>query len=286
MKKIKTIATIVLTLLCLSCDEVVITPQESSEFTVKIMVNDQDGDPVGGLRISVWNHLSIAPYPQGRNGSRRLNSPLSTTSIGFSAPARSKVTLTVSDFNGLFVSTLVDSSVLDAGLYRADWSVDSPGPTRIYKYKLRALDAGNDTLMFQDSLWAVLWQPDADRSILGWTSPNGEFETADQLFFPGVLDLPRLIQTNEYSSDSIGSFTIRDTVSIVLTDTLTRAQLSFQRVIKRGKMNEIRLTWNPARAGRSLIKSPELGSGTIAIRRIMAAPFTWKLYQSYPNPFN
>ena len=286
MKAFGLLSTIALILLS-SCKDDGTEPLLSTGFSARIEVKTPGGAPVSGLRISVWNHLppEILTKPSTENAGLAL--PLSASTIDFSVATKARIILTVSEFDGSPVSTLVDQD-LNPGLYAVSWSNVAHTPPRVYPYRLLALDDSTGDLLFRDSRYAVLWHTDSDIAILGWTNSAGKFETSDSLFFPNVLNLPTLVYTGSQGPDSLNMFTFSDSVTIALTDTATNQHLSFERVIKKGVINEIQLIWNPPLPKRRAGSALPAGEPQAVIRTDQSTmgPFTWKLFQNYPNPFN
>lgn len=278
-------------LLFSSCNDDTTSPPPIQQiFSVRISVKNMSGAPVTGLRISVWNHLSInlSGMQSSTNIQQRSLKPTAASSIGFNVRTTSKVTLKVMYFDDSPVSTLVNE-VMSDGMYTVHWFVDSIIPSSVYKYQLIAKHPTNDSLLFQDTKYAVLYRgPDIQQTIIGWTSNNGVFETNDIRLFPNVLDLPVLVQTLSSGPEPINTFTFRDTVSIVLTDTTSHQQMAFIHVIKKGVLNDIQLVWDPTLSLQWMPYTdliPQRGEA-IQTRRLSKVITAWKLYQNYPNPFN
>jgi len=275
----------VLIILFSSCKDNSVSTQKDNGFSVKISVKNSNGNPVAGLRISSWNHLSLPVSLNNKSIISNFNPLKSTATIHFALPIKSFAELLVFETNGTLIDTLWKQQ-LQPGLYSCSWSINNQKPTRVYKYRLTAKDGGG-AYLFRDSSYAVLWQPDADISILGWTDQNGSFETKDKLLFPNVIDLPPLIYTNVNGPDSLGIFSIRDTVTIVLSDTATHQSITFVKVINPGIENDIQLVWNTSLTTQNIPIEKSLTRDVI-IRTIsrIGKLWDWKLYQNYPNPFN
>ena len=268
-----------------SCKDNSISIQKDNGFSVKISVTDPSRNPVAGLRISAWNHLSI---PQSNLILSKMfyKNPLkSICTIDFAIPIASEAELSVFEADGKLIETLWHKQ-FEAGLYQCNWSTNKQLPTRVYKYRLTAKDTSG-AYMFKDSSYAVLWQPDADISILGWTSHDGTYNTNDKLLFPNTLQLQKLTYTEVFGPDSLGSFAIHDTVTIVLTDTSTHKYISFTNVVKKDVENKIDLLWDPSLAKQNTPEKIPLAP-TIKKSRIKfdGIPDKFVLYQNYPNPFN
>lgn len=271
----------------ISCKDNSTSPPPATKFSVTISAKDPIGTPVPGLRISVWNHLSVNPGKVITGSTAHRGSVLPISSIMYEVATSARVTLSVLEFDGTPVSTPVDDILLP-GTHVANWEIPKRQPTRIYTYRLIAIDTATNLTLFRDSLYAVLFQPDAEMSILGWTSPAGEFETSDPLFFPNALDLPPLIHTLSTGPTPIDTFAIRDTVTIVLTDTTQHRQMTYTEVVRKGVPNSLELLWNPARAeqwsGPAFFKEEE--PTALQTAQLKKGLLVWKLFQNFPNPFN
>jgi hypothetical protein len=280
-----------------SCKDVGTNPPPASGFSVKFTVKNTGGTAIAGLRISAWNHLSPnlfrgsqtvkGIHPSKLSGTQLSNSPLSSSQIEFSAAGRARVNLSVFECDGSPVSTLVDR-VLLPGRYSVQWDIHPYRSVQVYYYRLIAKDTATAVTLFRDSLFAVFWAPDPEVAMVGWTSSAGTFTTSDKQLFPNVLELPALIFTAQTGPDSLSTFQLLDTVTVALTDTSTHRQMLFDCVIKKGVVNDIQLVWNPTL---SLQEMPhplpmDEQQATVRTNRQERILFTWKLYQSYPNPFN
>jgi hypothetical protein len=287
MKSIALLFNIMVVVLLSSCREDTTSPPPTTDFSVKITIKNPVGTPVGGLRISAWNHLppGIPLSAQMRHGA--LASPLSVSTIEFSVATPSRINLSVLEFDGSPVSTLVDQ-LLSFGLYQVNWSNLAHTPPRVYRYRLIARDSAGAATLFRDSLYAVLWHVDAEIAVLGWSSSAGTFETSDKLLFPNVLDLSELVHTNSNGPESLGTFTIPDSVTIALTDTTAHQQMTFDRLITRGVTNVIELVWDPTLSKPWAHPHPQTDEQQSIVRtnRTARVLFDWKLYQNYPNPYN
>jgi hypothetical protein len=287
MKSIAVLLTIIAAIRLSSCKDEGMAPPPTTDFSVKITIKTPSGAPASGLRISAWNHLPPGVFQGTPMKSGSLAIPLSASVINFSVATAARINLTVFEFDGSIVSTLVDQLV-PSGLHAFHWDNPSHTPPRVYCYRLIARDTGTAAQLFRDSLFAVLWHTDPEIAVLGWSSYAGTFETSDKLLFPNVLDLPRLIHTSSEGPDSLTTFTIPDSVTIALTDTVTQQQMMFDRVITKGVANEIELIWNPTLPKPRAQPHPLMAEQQSSIRtnRTARIVFDWKLYQNYPNPFN
>jgi hypothetical protein len=266
-------------------------PPPPEPFSFRVTVTDVGGDSLEGIRISGWNHLSI-PFPASASGQddpadMAAGRPSYTTTFAFSANTACNADLSVYDLAGDPVITLVDEYLSGSGTRVRTWHEPSGGlATGVYKCVLNCTDSLTGSLMFADSIYAVLYRPDADISVFGFTGSDGVFETGDSLLFPNTFELPSLVNTDQGGNPQ-GTFSIFDTVTIVLTDTATGKQQEFQRTVTSGK-NEFELTWDPAAA-----MLPKVMNGwadhqrsPAVVRKTASMASEWKLWQNYPNPFD
>ena len=306
MKLIIKIFSIIVMILLSSCKDNTTSPQPTKTgFSVKITVKNSSGTPVAGLRINAWNHFPSS-FLLGRQATHNVSSSIQSlhsvqaaSSINFSTASIARINLSVFEFDGTPVSTLIDD-IRPAGRYSVQWNNQAHKPPRVYYYRLIAQDTATAVPLFRDSLFAVLWHL-GDLAFLGWSSSGGTFETSDKLLFPNVLDLPTLIRTSPMGPDSLSTFVIPDTVTIALTDTVTNRQIEFDQVIKKGVANDIQLVWSPALSKQCVPYQLPMESehscpvistltqdfiATIRTNQQTEVLFDWKLVQNYPNPFN
>ncbi len=245
MKYAKNLIALTGVMVIFACQHNPVGPRD--EFYVRVSVKNANGTPVSGLRVSAWNKLAF-----GRRAVQKLESAttptLAATAFAFDLKTICQVTFSVFDLNANLLRNLVDAK-LAAGRYQVIWNnTDAQGNqihSGVYKCRLTIKDTLTHAMLFQDSVYAVLWQPDAEVSVLGFTAANGIFETKDSLWFSNLFKLPPLIATSEVDPTPLGTFSILDTVRFVLTEVATRRQQSFERAVKKGP-NEFEVIWNPS----------------------------------------
>jgi hypothetical protein len=203
--------------------------------------------------------------------------------MGFDLAAPARITFAVLDMNNRPVASVADQTIQNPGSYLFAWSLQQNLPTRVFKCRLIARDTTSGAVLFADSNYAVLWQRDATLAVIGLTSASGTFESRDSLLFPNVLTLPPLVMTSAAGPTPLGEFSVRDTVMLVLTDTVSQRSQSYHTVIVHGA-NTISLIWAPSAP---LTRTPGDGVSRSDLLAL-AAPrnvVTWRLWQNYPNPF-
>lgn len=272
-----------LALLALRCKDDQTTgppPVAEQPFNVSITVKDGSGQGIPGLRISAWSKLPFS-LP---NGDGTPPGVLAVTSVPFLVGSLSRVNLSLFEMDGSLHSSIwIDT--LSMGSYVARVSIHEFIPTHVYKCRMVARALVADSIMFRDSIYVVLHQPDASIGILGWTDQSGKFQSSDTLLFPNVLGLPPIPQTGPGGPQPLGSFSIGDTLLITLTDTTTARAQTFTRAIHKGA-NDMQLIWNPVEPDRSIRKALRVDKGATFIQRMSGVKAQWALEQNYPNPFD
>jgi hypothetical protein len=273
----------------LSCTNNSTEPSYDTNYSFKVIVKDQAGVPMNGLRVSAWDVLSIdllLNKADGANQTNKTGNISAASSLNFLIAANSHVLLTAFDFRNQEVDTLIDE-LLRAGRYQRIWVPPSGSPSSVYKIRLTAT---NDSIHFQDSIYAVYHTQDPEQNIIGWTTHSGVFELANASLFLNKLELPEFNRTNSTGPEIIGTFNYTNSVVVVLTDTSTYQQQRYYVTIGRQR-NTFNLTWNPPnnlpaankQYVRPAAKPQSIASDTIIV---VAPPSIWKLEQNYPNPFN
>ena len=256
------------------------------QFSFRVSVTRSNGDPVPGIRVSAWNHISL-PGVQTQAKASDPDKILQTSTITFAAPEEARVTLSILDLNNTLISHLQDNQLVEPGIQEVSWDARllSNG---VYKCSLTAKDTSSSGVLYQDFKYAYRGEIDPALNILGWTSSAGIFETQNKVLFPNLFSLPPLIHTTSTDPAPIDSFTIRDTVTIVLTDTSTHQSMSFERVVQQG-INNFELIWEPTIAATQQEHKEQMflipSSVMVQHRTSSPIPERWKLYQNYPNPF-
>ena len=174
------------------------------------------------------------PYPNPFNPS---------TVIRYQLPRTVRVSIVILDLKNIVVDTLIPAHAFEAGVYEVVF--DGAGfPLGVYTISLLATDtASGKTLYAQSVLAALVAGPDVLQTIIGSTAPDGSFETANSLLFPGLFTLPDIVETTVFG-DSLGLFSFKDTVTVVLSDSAAHTSVSYDRVLLNGP-NTYHLLWNP-----------------------------------------
>jgi hypothetical protein len=258
----------------------------SPGFSLTITAEDTLAQPVPGLRISAWNALAGVFSPGTESEAGPSPGPFAVSTIGFDVATPARVVLSIFDLDNSPVAIVFDQNLSNTGSYLVQWSIHQNVPTRVYTCRLIAQDTATSTVLFHDSIYAVLWQPDPGIAMLGWTSPLGTFETHDSLLFPNVLSLPPMVQTNSSGPTPLGTFGISDSVTVVLADTSTHRSQTYQRAITRGE-NTVKLRWAPSGPATTPGAASKVRSQLDhRVRFDAKVHASWALRQNYPNPFN
>ncbi len=270
--------------LFIACDQGTSPPTVEEAFFFRVVVKDPAGNPVPGVRVSVYPPYdvgwlpksSIIPSPLGVNASSTLN---------FALAATARVSLILYDLDGATIQQLIGNQLLNPGVYAYTIALQRREGARVMRCRLVARDTATGNVAFRDSIYVTLWQPDAQVAVLGYTSGSGTVESRDTLAFPYILSLPPIVVTR-FDPTPVGTFFFPDSCVITLTDTATAAQVTLGRRLVRGP-NEIPVTWHPVgspaplrQGGKSPFPQPS------ALRSVLGNTFEWRLYQNYPNPFN
>ncbi len=249
-------------------------------FSMRITAMNAAGQPVPGLRVSAWNSLT------GFGTDKKLQDLLAAnTTLWFEVSTLSRIDLSVLELDGTLATKPIDQLILMPGVYAVSLSLPRQVGTHVYKCLLLASDSVSASIVFRDSIYAVLWQPDPLIAILGWTSQDGSFETNDTLLFPNLLSLPTLIRTSSGAPDSIGTFTIPDSIVICLTDTVSNLVRYYYQEVIRGT-NSFTLQWDSSASNPLDASSPLPNESAKLLRVSRSRPGSWKLWQNFPNPFN
>jgi len=280
--------TMIIVLLSLSCKNNAVNPGNSSQclFSVKVVVKNSNAQPLKGIRVSAYNtfYSSVLSKIESLAGPKKIQS---TSVISYAVKNSSFMTFAVYELDGRLVQSPVLNKLSRPGMYMVLFSLNSSSAgTRVYKGILTAINDTTQQVMFKDSIYLTLWQPDPHLSILGYTTSTGTFETTDSLAFPNVLMLPPMIKTVATGPDPMGIFSIPQNVVFTLTDTATFQSVSYTRQVMMGQ-NEFDLSWNPSTTSLRVPDNVEIRKLAINDTLIpVVVPTEWKLYQNYPNPFN
>lgn len=272
--------------LIFGCNENPISDENSSsDFKLTINVKNSNSVPLSGYTISAWNKIirqsNILPKE------KQLDEINATTSMNFTIPQSTIVDLTVFDIENNIYQKLFSNKPLPADVYKYDFYHQNNIGCGVYKCKLVAKDDSvTNTIIFQDSIYAVMIAPDPEVAKIGITNQNGTYETNKKILFPNLYDLPEFIFTSQASPDPLGSFSLSDEIIIALTNNNSEVKY-FSKTIS-DKENVFDLVWENGSDD-----YPDWGwfNKVSTTKKILddssfVIPNEFKLYQNYPNPFN
>ena len=276
-------ATILFFLSFIGCND---NPTEVNDdlFNVEIQVVNLNGNPLQNINVSTWNKINYSNTPPKMVSG---NSIKASSSIMYTLPERCYIELKTYLLNGALRENVI-SGYYEAGAYQVTLNMNDTIGTGVYKVKMiTSSDSISNNIIFQDSIYIVLWQPDPVYSIIGKTDNTGKIRTNNKLFFPHLLGLTSIPHTIETGPEIINYFTLSDTVVITLSDESFTKNISYEREIKNGK-NEIKLTWDDTL--QKYFKHTKHNENNFfksnIIKDTIVIPTEWRLYQNYPNPFN
>jgi hypothetical protein len=264
------------------CVEQGTDPPANEPFLFRVAVVDAAGNPVPNLRVSAY-----PPVPSGGLGKRSPSTPpagiLSATNVHFAVALVSRVNLTLLELDGTAAQHIVADRLLP-GIYSVNISLRNSYGVRVYRCRFTAADTASGAILFRDSIQVVLWQPDAAVAVVGFTSAGGVVESSDSLLFPSIFNLPPFIRTDASGPTPLGTFTIPDSCTITLSDTVSGRSAVYVRRITPGR-NAFTLTWNPSGV-MPLMAEPGSVERPVPALFSTSPPVEWRLDQNYPNPFN
>jgi hypothetical protein len=202
-------------------------------------------------------------------------------------PAKAKVWMALYDMDNRIVLALYsDQTLWGPGYLDASYVTGDYRPPWILKCRCIVQDSLSN-ILYRDSVYTLCWQPFPERSILGYTSVAGTFYTKDSLRFPNVLSVPPLVHTGSSGSDTLGLFSLSDTLVFVLTDTATHRQQFFERVVHKQQHDSLNFIWHPTSLSQPSppAKQQPLRLYKRGFVKSTAAGSAWKLNQNYPNPY-
>ena len=268
----------------IACDQGTAPPPTQEPFFFRVVVKDQAGNPMPNVRVSVVPPFDLGSLLKSSTQQSPLGLSASST-VNFEIATVARASLFLNDLDGSTIQKLAENRIFNVGLYAYRFTLQRTDGARVMVCRLVASDTATGNIVFRDSIFVTLWQPDYQVAIMGYTSGTGTFESRDTLAFPYILSLPPIVVTRTDPSP-LGTFSFPDSCMITLTDTAKATRMTFGRRLVHGP-NEIIITWNPTgspnpipRGGASSDLPPSAPSSGIQ------NAFEWRLFQNYPNPFN
>ncbi len=247
-------------LLFISCNDNSADPIIDDPFLVSIKVVDSSGNPVPDLNISIWNKL---PFMNQADKHRIINQITASSSINFRVSEESFISISLYDLNNKFINYIAAGNY-QQGVYEISLILNEIIGTAVYKCVMNAsTDSTGNDILFRDSIYITLWQPDPKYSLVGSTNQQGELSIDNKMLFPHLYDPPQIPRTSEASPEILGYINISDSVTIALSDSTYMSSIEYHHLIIDGE-NKFTLVWDGNTAEGSVHKQNiEAINGTI-----------------------
>ena len=283
MIKILIIA-ITLFFIFISCNDNPSDANNESPFSVQVQVVNSSGTPFPYMNVSLWSKINNSNGIPKISGQNEINA---ASTIRFSLPQQSFVSLIIYDLNNEVVDKLISNEIKTAGTYSYTWATSYYNG--VFKCKLfTSSDSLQNNILYNDSIYVVEISPDPRVSLIGKTDINGIVTSSNNLLFPNLYNLPSIPHTLQDSPEPFGYFTFSDSVIVVVSNASFSEYILYEREIKNGE-NKLNLIWDKSLPKRFDHKSSGINKFTrnnLIRDSENDIPKDWKLYQNYPNPFN
>ncbi len=268
--------------LIVSCSEKSVEPTEDNTFSIELQVRDTNGNALPNINISIWSILNYSDTLEIVSLPYDIKS---VSIIRYDLLQKCFVDLSIYNLDGQKKENLVSGQFV-AGRYILQLFMHEIIGTGVYKCKIiTSTDSLKNNILFQDSIYVVLWQPDPVVSLVGITDSNGKLKITDKSLFPFFYKLPSIPHTSETGPCPIGYFTFSDSVVIALSNESFSKTVLFKKEIKDGP-NTFLLTWSQNIGKNIQIKATSDSKEYVHFKKLNSTVINWKLYQNYPNPFN
>ncbi|MCW9066556.1 MAG: hypothetical protein OQJ78_09690, partial [Ignavibacteriaceae bacterium] len=214
---------------------------ENEFFSFKVKAVDIFNKPIPNLKVGFYFHLEGLSNKNNHKVQKDIN--YGNTKFIFSVEKICNVELAVYDLEGNIMEKLISIDKHPAGIYSVIYITGDLFPG-VYNCVLTAKDTLGNDILFKDSVYAVLYHTDPVYNGIGFTKSDGTFITNKKVIFPSLYKLPTLIETGIEGPEQIGSFSIGDFVTILLTDTLTNQTFNYTRKLTQFS-NEFILSFPP-----------------------------------------
>ena len=269
--------------LLLSCKENNVGPTDNNSFSLELTVRNSNGNILPNINVSLWSNLKSTINLMKLS---KTNKILSATNISYGIKQKCFVDLSIFNLDGQKINSLV-SGQYGIGSYQVQVDFDNRNINGAYKVKLIASsDSLKNNILFKDSIYIVLWQPDPVSSFVGKTDSNGKLKITNKVLFPNLYNLPSMLITGTDSPTILGGFTFSDSVTVALSDESFSKSTTYEIVVKNGQ-NKQQLNWISTSSKFINTKLPLYKVGAnVVINKISSSLVDWRLSQNYPNPFN
>jgi len=205
---------------------------DNEPFSFQVKVVDNSNKPLPNLKIGVYFHFT--DQLTKKNLLKEVNNIYGVTVLRYSVNKLCRLTLIAYDLENNVAMGIINNDRHNVGNYEVQFITGDLFPG-VYKCVLEAKDTLSNNTLFRDSVYAVLWHKDPVYNAIGFTNNNGNFETQNKLYFPSLFKLPLLIRTVENGPEPVGTTGIEDSVTILVTDTVSNLICTYTREIKNSK---------------------------------------------------
>ena len=199
---------------------------DNETFSFKVKAVDIFNKPIPNLKVGFYFNLKDASNKNILKVQKDIN--YGNTSLMFSLEQMCNVELAVYDLEGNIKEKLISIDKHPPGIYEVLYVTGDLFPG-VYNCVLTAKDTLGNKIIFKDSVYSVLYHTNPVYNGIGFTKTDGTFNTNKKVIFPSLYKLPTLIETGIAGPEQIGAFSIGDSVTILLTDTLTNQTFYYTR---------------------------------------------------------
>lgn len=233
-----------------TCSEPPNSPDNES-FSFKVKAVDIFNKPIPNLKVGVYFHLEGLSNKNIHKVQNNIN--YGNTTFIFSVEKKCNVELAVYDLEGNIMKKLISIDKCPAGIHSVLYITGDLFPG-VYNCVLTVKDTLGNNIIFKDSVYSVLYHTDPAYNGIGFTKTDGTFISNKKMIFPSLYNLPTLVETGIEGPVQIGAFSIGDSVTILLTDTLTNQTFNYTRKLTQFS-NEFILSFPPDAADTPKLKT-------------------------------
>lgn len=199
---------------------------DNETFSFKVKAVDIFNKPIPNLNVGVYFHLEGTSNKNILKVQKDID--YGNTKFIFSLEQMCNVELAINDLDGNIMEKLISIDKQPPGIYEVLYITGDLFPG-VYNCVLTAEDTLENEILFQDSVYAVLYHTDPAYNSIGFTNTDGTFFTNKKVIFPSLYTLPTLVETGIEGPEQIGAFSIGDSITILLTDTLANQTFNYTR---------------------------------------------------------
>lgn len=229
-----TLFIVLLSFLNQTCTESPPNSSDNESFSFQVKVVDNSNKPLPNLKIGVYFHFTNQLIK--KNLLKEVNNIYGVTVLKYSVSKLCRLTLIAYDLENNAAMEIINNDRHTVGIYEAHFITGDLFPG-VYKCFLEAKDTLNNNTLFRDTTYAILWHKDPVYNAIGFTDNNGIFETRNKLYFPSLYNLPELIRTLENGPEPVGTFGIEDSITILVTDTISNLTSRYTRKLMKNTNN-------------------------------------------------